>query len=121
MKYDISDMWVDILQMLNNIHNGKDAFTIHWPSNSFFVQWDFIIAKETLFIEAYWMTVSGGNQSLLNLRKTKRKIEVYINVFIKQWESLLLLIKDDMIKVGYYLKGFEKCKVLVEDMINKYF
>lgn len=115
LKYDISDMYNDIVKMLTLLDNNlsKD-FSIHFPSSSFFVQWDFNIHNEKVNIKAHWMAIWGGQEKLEELRKIDNNVVISKDDFISEWHRLLKEIKEDLLKVGYTeeLENFEYLKKL---------
>jgi hypothetical protein len=110
LKYDVGEMWRDILLMLKHLKAEEGQFTVHWPSNSFFVQWDFTLNDEMLRIESHWMAVSGGSQSLAELKHVDNVVEIDKQSFVSQWHKLLITIRDSLLAAGYAparLYGFE--------------
>ena len=109
----IADIYDDIIKMLELLINEKiREFDIYWGSSSFMAQWH--INKnnnENINIEAHWTAVTGGKVTLKELNKVKNKIEINVNVFLREWLRLISLIKEDLIKAGYnstILKDFNR-------------
>lgn len=102
LKYDLSQMVRDIFQIFECMEREEVSFTIHWPSSSFFAQWDFTsLEGETLQVEAHWMAITGGNDELAGLRNAGEVIKVDRNYFLGQWAGVLKLVRETLTQQGY--------------------
>lgn len=116
MKYDIGDIWNDIIHMLNLIDMKTSVFTINWPSNSFFAQWNFILNEDTIMIESFWTSIHGGKRTLNEINKRKGVIMVPKRTFIFHWYRLLIYVFEDIKKVkDVDLNDWD----ILEDMLTK--
>ncbi|EGI1937926.1 hypothetical protein K7N57_000722 [Salmonella enterica] len=105
-KGDISEIYNDIILMLKLLSDKNNKkFSISFLSSTFTAIWDFSIDMDMLSIRAKWITVS-----FLNDRDDEGLyvLNIPVNVFISEWNKLLRIIRDDLIKCGYdeSLEGF---------------
>lgn len=113
-KGDISEMYNDIIRMLNALTDrNKKSFSVSFLSSTFTAIWDFVIDANMLNIKAKWITVSflddssGDSDNLYSLN-------IPIDIFISEWNKLLLILRNDLVKCGYNesLEGFSYLKNL---------
>lgn len=93
-KIDVSDCFKDIIKMLDSIKNGIPAFTMDFPSQTFFQTWKFTRSGDLLLIE--WL---GMNEKYKIT--TSNKIEIESALFVNEWIKLLLKVRADLASVGY--------------------
>lgn len=92
-KMDISDSWNDILNMIANLKKGIPNFKFEWPSQTFFAIWEiYSINDVDLKIKPIW------SQKINSILCIKRE------TFIKEWEKVIRIIKQDLEKQGYKLE-----------------
>jgi hypothetical protein len=98
VKYDISEIWNDIIFMIETIKKGqKKEFTIHFPSSGFFAAWDFMVIDDLLTIKAYWTEIRLSREELYNLRKVDIPIIIDKKSFLEEWNKILIPIRDFII------------------------
>jgi hypothetical protein len=98
-KYDISIMIEDIMEMLKTLlENEKGDLIIHWPSNTFRVDW-FLEWNTNLKITSDWANVVGDVESILN---KKNILEIGKSEFIYEWKKLLQVLLTNLKKSGYH-------------------
>ena len=120
----VSDIYTDILKMLYLLMDENiEEFDIHWGSNSFMAQWSFKKRKDNMLnIKAYWTSVIGGHEILMKLNKVKHIIEIKEKSFIIEWISLLEIIREDLLKVGYSsanLEDFDRTNIIIDKYSRK--
>lgn len=55
MKSDISLSWRDIVYIMEDLKSDKKVFHMHWPSQGFWVYWEFTLINETEYkIKTDW-------------------------------------------------------------------
>jgi hypothetical protein len=118
IKYDISEIWNDMILMIQYIKKAKTQnFTIHWPSATFFATWDFVIDDNLLEIKAYWTDLNINRTELLKLREDSFPIIVDKKDFLEEWNKILIPIRNVILKSSYNtnkLKNFKKFLDLIE-------
>lgn len=113
---DVSQMWRDILIMLQRIRN-RDPFTINWPSSSFFASWLFSAEGDGVVrINSDWITVSGGASKLSELRLAKTDVEVDLSDFIDQWHKVLRTIRMILDESGYSVSELYGFRSIVDEI-----
>jgi hypothetical protein len=96
MKYDIGDSWIEILDMIKKLKSHETKFKMQWPSQSFWVLWEFLEISETeLEIKANWHY------------EVDSFIQVNRAVFITEWEKLITKVNKDLKRQGYILENLE--------------
>ncbi len=100
MKYDISDIWRDIIIMIRTIkENKKENFRIHWPSCTFFSTWCFTVDNNLLKIEAYWTDVGLSKEDLYKLRAANTPIIIDKLIFLSEWYKIIIFVKNTLFSV----------------------
>jgi len=104
---DISEMYNDIVLMLNALKRNESAVSVSFFSSMFTAKWCIHVEDENLEISPKWITVSFSGQQPCGNEKSNA-LAVPIVDFINEWDDLLRVIKDDLMKVGYGedLEGF---------------
>jgi hypothetical protein len=103
-KYDISIMIKDILRIINFIKKEEKCLEIHWASNTFFSLWKMEFTSHSVIIESTWKTVLGD---LTELLKKKTVLEVDKQVFLNEWKTLALFVKNKLEEAGYNSTNLE--------------
>lgn len=103
---EISDIFKDILQMVDSLKNKK-AISISWGSNIFFGTWDCSYCKQDVKIKATWTALRGGYETLKQLNMVSNELIIDIDLFLKEWLKLLMQIKEDLKKMGYSKNNLE--------------
>jgi len=93
VKGDVSVSWLDIIRMIENLGSRED-FYMHWPSESFWVTWKFIVNGDSFKIE----TIGSKNIPMIEVSKKQ---------FISEWDSFIAKINKDLIKQGYDLSKLD--------------
>lgn len=104
---DISDMFNDIIHMLNALKRNESTFSVSFLSSTFTAIWYIHTETDNLRIIPRWITVAfSGQQSPAN--EAMNTLIVPKVDFINEWDNLLRIIKHDLITVGYgeNLEGF---------------
>lgn len=97
---DISEMYNDIIRMLNALKRNEKDFSISFLSSTFTAQWSIHVESENLRILPKWITVSFSDLQPYDNQQNSILIVPTVE-FINEWNNLLKIIKDDLIKVGY--------------------
>jgi len=93
LNYDIGESFSDILKMIDSLNSEETEYIMKWPSQTFWVTWNFkSINKSELQIEAFW------NKTI------KPIIRVNRYAFIKEWEKVVIKIKEDLKMQGYNIE-----------------
>lgn len=102
-RYDIGDMFLDILKMIDMISTSKENinFSLTWPSSSFMATWSFDITKNNLKITSKWIGVNGGEEKLNKLKSVSNLIILNKEEFISYWVCLVKAVQKDLKFAGY--------------------
>lgn len=121
-KYTISDIFNDILTMLESLTNQEEGEkVVTFFENSFHTKWLMTWDKNNLTIIAEWYSVSGAEE-MLNILTQRNKIIINKSLFISEWKMLLSTVKNNLLK--YYLharviNGFDKLISIEKKIKNK--
>ncbi|MCQ9639368.1 hypothetical protein MP478_08180 [Chryseobacterium sp. WG14] len=112
-----SQVYNDVILMLELIMNDEKEFSINFLDSCFTAIWNFSTYDDMIKVEANWIAIASYgdiNVSLENLYKTSNTLIIKKQNFIEEWNSLLKIIKEDLLKVGYNdtLENFEYLKTL---------
>ncbi|RKO81924.1 hypothetical protein C5E04_03660 [Pectobacterium parmentieri] len=104
---DISDMYNDITLMLSSLKRNESTLLVSFLSSTFTAKWRIQVESENLRILPKWITVAFSGQQHSDNEENNTLIVPIVD-FINEWDDLLRVIKDDLIKVGYGedLEGF---------------
>lgn len=109
--HSLASIYNDIIYMLEFIQMGDEKFSITFLDPSFTTKWESELINEDIKITALWTDVDsfGTEKQLLKELRQSNIIVENQHDFIKDWESLLKMIKEDLISTGYdnTLEGFE--------------
>lgn len=88
------------------------AFPVYFLDSSFTATWHISLNEEMLKIKADWVTAvcfDEYNIHVKNIEKIPNSIKVDKIIFINEWNNLLKVLKQDLLKAGYSdnLDGFE--------------
>lgn len=90
IKWDISDSWFDMIDMMNDLKSGKTEFGMQWPSQSFFAFWAFReVDSLTWEITPKWDV------------EAKEPILVAKDIFQEEFNGLIKKVEADLIRQGY--------------------
>ncbi|MET3035877.1 hypothetical protein ABXT08_07245 [Chryseobacterium sp. NRRL B-14859] len=111
-----SQIYNDIIIMLEELEEGCD-FSVNFLDSGFTAIWKFTTKGHFIDVEAEWVDIASygyEKTTIEELEKVSNVITVNKREFIKEWNSLLKIIKDDLINAGYdeTLDGFEYLKAL---------
>lgn len=115
---DISTIYNDIIDMLEELINNNSLFKSGFLSSTFTAYWNFKVEERTIKIKPQFFVASIKNNDMYlaneEIRKLDLDIEIDFDYFISEWSKLLKSIKDDLLKVGYTeeLENFEYLKKL---------
>lgn len=115
---DISNIYNDIIDMLEELSNNNSLFKSGFLSSTFTAYWNFTVENNTIKINPQFFVASVKNNDRYLTNEEIRKLDLDIDVdfgyFISEWSKLLKSIKDDLLKVGYTenLENFEYLKNL---------
>ena len=111
LKYDVSDIWNDVILMVKNIIKGTEKeFTIHFPSSTFFAAWVFSVDSDILTIKAYWTTVNLEKEDLLRLRENNMPLVIDKKEFLEEWYKILIPMKRVILMSNYNIKKLKNFK-----------
>ena len=104
---DISDIYNDITLMLGALKRNESTLSVSFLSSTFTAKWYIHVESENLRILPKWLTVAFSGQQPYDNEENNILIVPMVD-FINEWDGLLRVIKDDLIKVGYGedLEGF---------------
>ena len=110
---DISEMYNDIIFMLNALKRNEKELSISFLSSTFTAKWYIQVESENLRILPKWITIEFSNHQPCDNKEGTILIVPTLE-FINEWNNLLRIIKNDLIKVGYSenLEGFNYLKTL---------
>jgi len=92
LKYDISDSWLGIIRLMENLKSDKKEFDMQFPSQTFWHYWKFQeVEKDYWEMEAFWS------------HEKQNKIKVLKNVVENEFQKLINQVESDLIKQGYLL------------------
>ena len=101
-KYDVSEIWDDLIEMLNLIKYRKSKkFIIYWPSSTFFATWDFNIDHNNINIKSYWTSINGGVEQLKRIKSVSDNINIDFNKFLFEWSKIIRIVKERLELHGY--------------------
>ncbi|WP_300686889.1 hypothetical protein [Chryseobacterium sp.] len=115
---DISSIYNDIIDMLEELINNNSLFKSGFLSSTFKAYWNFKVEERTIKIKPQFFVASIKNNDMYlaneEIRKLDLDIEIDFDYFISEWSKLLKSIKEDLLKVGYTedLENFEYLKNL---------
>ncbi|UKB82389.1 hypothetical protein LF887_15395 [Chryseobacterium sp. MEBOG06] len=115
---DISTIYNDIIDMLEELINNNSLFKSGFLSSTFTAYWNFKVEERTIKIKPQFFVASIKNNDMYlaneEIRKLDLDIEIDFDYFISEWSKLLKSIKEDLLKVGYTedLENFEYLKNL---------
>ncbi|WP_028620781.1 hypothetical protein [Pseudomonas sp. Ant30-3] len=104
---DISEIYSDVVDVLIELEKRTESFFMAFLSSSFTAYWDFKITDSDLVIvSAKWIDVVYLDKEKSNIKKSTMTIS--ISDFTEQWNSILKIIKKDLVFLGYNdkLDGF---------------
>jgi hypothetical protein len=113
MAGGVSDIYNDIIRMLNRLDLDIYPFQISFLCSCFTAIWSFSAPTELLTIKMRWTAIDGmfQDREFRNERfnDVAGQLVVDKKVFISSWHSLLLQIKRDLLSAGYtrQLENFE--------------
>lgn len=97
---DISDMFNDIIFMLSSLKRNERTLSVSFLSSTFTAKWCIEVEAENLRISPKWITAVFSGQQPSDNEAVNTLIVSRVD-FINEWDNLLKIIKDDLIKVGY--------------------
>lgn len=97
---DISDIYNDIVFMLDSLKKNKRDLITSFLSSTFTAKWHIQSEGEFLTILPKWITVAFSGKKLSDNQKINRLLVRKID-FINEWDALLKVIKLDLTRVGY--------------------
>ncbi|MGC4064594.1 MAG: hypothetical protein QM784_08130 [Polyangiaceae bacterium] len=112
----ISDIYDDIIRMLECLEQGLYPFKISFLCSTFTAIWRFFEANGVLTIRTSWTAVDGRfderevRDAQFNDAVTQLVVEK--KAFVAEWQKLASQIKRDLTSAGYdeHLDGFEYLK-----------
>jgi len=96
IKYDLSVSWRDIQKMMLDLKSKKEAFSLIWPSQSFWGAWNFSLGPDDIL-----SVVPNWSQPIQDTLIVPRKS------FLVEWEKAVSDIRQDLISQGYVLNELE--------------
>lgn len=111
-----SQIYNDVIIMLEGLEEKCD-FTVNFLDTGLTAIWNFTNKGDFVNIEAEWVDIASygyENTTIEELKKISNTIMVNKKEFMNQWNSLLKIIKNDLLEVGYKdsLEGFEYLRTL---------
>ncbi len=101
-KYDLSDIWNDIIKSISNIENDfVESLTFEFPSQTFFGSLSIVKKNEYLLINAKWDRVNGGEEKLEKLKAVGLDMKIKKEYFLNEWIGLVNEVECDIKKSGY--------------------
>lgn len=111
---DMSTIYNDIIEMLQELSNKKSSFRCSFLSSTFTAYWNFHVEEGNLIKinpHFFGVNIKEKDTYLTNeqVRALNLDIEIDFNLFISEWHKLLRSIKEDLLQVGYKenLENFE--------------
>ncbi|MCE4057324.1 hypothetical protein [Pseudomonas sp. Au-Pse12] len=104
---DISEIYDDIIDMLNQLEYKTKSFFMAFLSSTFTTHWDFkVIDTDLMMVSAKWVDVVYFDKKKTNIKNSSMLIS--ISDFTEQWKKILRTIKKDLLFLGYdnTLDGF---------------
>lgn len=107
----LSHIYFDVGKMVARLKSNEESFKIFFLDSALTAEWQFEVRGNSIEITALWTTVRGyghTDNSIENLRASNFEV-IDKSSFVSDWNSLLLLIKNDLITAGYdsSLQDFE--------------
>lgn len=107
-----SSIYNDVIDMLESIEMGEKKFSNTFFDSCFTARWESELIHDNIKVIAFWTDIASFGRpdtTVQKLREVSNTIIVNQQNFINSWESLLKIIKEDLIKAGYdnKLDGFE--------------
>lgn len=114
----ISDIYNDMIRMLERLELGVYPFEISFLCSSFTAIWRFFESNGVLTIRTSWTTVNGSSNGCevrdAQFNDVVSQIVVEKAAFAAEWRSLARQLKRDLLSAGYggHLTDFEYLELL---------
>jgi len=111
-----SQIYNDIIIMLEYLEEERD-FYVNFLDSGLTAIWKFTVKGDFIDVEAEWIDIASygfENTTIEELERVSNIITVNKKKIIDEWNSLLKIIKIDLINAGYNdnLEGFEYLRTL---------
>lgn len=114
----VSDIYNDIIRMLERLELGAYPFEISFLCSSFTALWRFFESNDVLTIRTSWTAVNGSSNGCefrdAQFNDVVSQIVVEKAAFVAEWRSLARQLKRDLLSAGYggRLNDFECLELL---------
>lgn len=107
-----SQIYNDVIIMLEELEEECNKFSINFLDSGLTAIWNFTIEDSLVAVDADWIDIASygfKNTTVEELDKKPKSVKMCKLDFINEWNSLLKIIKEDLLRAGYSndLEGFE--------------